>query len=93
LLFLVPGNWAFYVPSDLDLILVDLVNWGDKLYAVGGGNPPFYGARRYKFNSTTYDSWEIIVEGSPFNYSQVSPSILTVPASKIPNLPAGCTGL
>ena len=93
LLFLVPGNNAFYVPSDLDFILVDLVNWGEELYAVGGGNPPFYGARRYKFNSTNYDSWEMIVGGSSFSFSQVSPSILTVPASKIPNLPDGCRGL
>jgi hypothetical protein len=93
LLFLVPGNSALYIPSDLDFIQVDLVNWGDELYAVGGGKPPFYGARRFKFNSTTFDSWGMIVGGSPFNYSQVSPTILTVPASKIPNLPSGCIGL
>ena len=90
---LVPGSYAPYVPSDLDFILVDLVNWGEELYAVGRGNPPFYGARGYKFNSTNYDSWEIILGGSPFSYSQVYPSILTVPASKIPNLLGGCTGL
>jgi len=77
----------------LDFSLVDLVNWGDNIYAVGGGSPPFFGARLYLKNSSTFDSWRTVVGGSPFSDSQISPSILTVPASKIPNLPAGCTGL
>jgi hypothetical protein len=93
LLFSVPGNNALFVPSDLDFHLVDLVNWGQNVYAVGGGKPPFGGARLYKPNSTNYDSWPIITGGTVINGTQYSPSILTVPALKIPNLPNGCTGL
>jgi hypothetical protein len=83
------------VSSSEDLSLTDLVTWGSSIYSVGGlvNSAPFSGSRIYNPTATGSGIWTKITNGSLISGSRYSTSTLLVPASMIPNLPAGCVGL
>jgi hypothetical protein len=69
-----------------------LVIWGNNLVALGGGFS-IYTARFYNPTGTGSNIWQEVQNGSMIDPNVIYFSTLLVPASMIPNLPAGCTGL
>ena len=86
---------GIYVASTVDLSTTDLITWGSRVYSVGGlvNSAPFSGSRIYNPNVTGTGIWTQITTGSLISGSRYGTSTLLVPASLIPNLPAGCVGL
>jgi hypothetical protein len=69
------------------------VTMGQHIYAVGGGIPKYFGSRVWNPNATQFDGWIRVANDSMISGNRVMFSTIVVPASIIPDLPEGCTGL
>ena len=87
------GPGLYLLSSKENLHLADLVTMGQHVYAVGGGIPKYFGSRVWNPNATQFDGWIRVANDSMISGNRVMFSTIVVPASIIPDLPEGCTGL